>query len=64
MEIRSSDLFKHWASGWKIGAVVKVDETSRMVTPVVDIFNRETSVDIDFSRLVDAETLDTAVGEF
>ena len=47
----------------KIGQVVKVDETTHMVTLLVEIFDRETLVDVDFTRLVDPNAVDTAVGE-
>jgi transcription antitermination factor NusG len=47
----------------KVGKVVKVDETTRMVTLAVDIFDRETLVDVDFTRLADPDSLDTAVAE-
>jgi transcription antitermination factor NusG len=47
----------------KIGKVVRVDETTRMVTLALDIFDRETLVDVAFTRLVDPDMADTAVGE-
>jgi transcription antitermination factor NusG len=47
----------------RIGKVMKVDETTDMVTLVMDIFDRETLVDVDFARLVDPDAVDTAVGD-
>ena len=47
----------------RIGRVVKVDETTALVTLAMDIFDRETLVDVDFTRLVDPDALDTAVGD-
>jgi len=44
----------------KVGKVMKVDETTHMVTLVVDIFDRETLVDVDFTRLAEPDALDTA----
>jgi len=48
----------------KVGKVVKVDETAHMVTLAIDIFDRETLVDVDFTRLADPGALNTAVAEF
>ncbi len=47
----------------KVGKVVKVDETTNMVTLVIVIFDRETLVDVDFTRLADPDALDTVVAE-
>ena len=47
----------------KVGKVVKVDETTHMVTLAIDIFDRETLVDVDFARLVDPDAFDSAVAE-
>jgi transcription antitermination factor NusG len=47
----------------RIGKVVKVDETTTTVTLVVQIFDRETLVDVDFTRLLEPDTLDPAMGD-
>ena len=47
----------------KVGKVMKIDETTHMVTLVVDIFDRETLVDIDVTRLADPDAMDAASAE-
>jgi len=47
----------------KVGQVRKVDEATHMVTLVVDIFDRETLVDIDVTRLADPDAMDAASAE-
>jgi hypothetical protein len=42
---------------------MKIDETTHMVTLVVDIFDRETLVDIDVTRLADPDAVDAASAE-
>ena len=47
----------------RVGKVVKVDDITQMVTLAIDIFDRETLVDVDFTRLAEPDTLNTAVAE-
>jgi transcription antitermination factor NusG len=47
----------------RVGKVLKVDETAHMVTLVVEMFDRETLVDIDGTRLADPDAMDAASAE-
>jgi transcription antitermination factor NusG len=47
----------------KAGKVLKVDETTHTVTLAVEIFDRETLVDIDVTRLADPDAMDAASAE-
>jgi len=47
----------------KVGTITKIDEPQQTVTLVLNIFERETIVEVAFMRLLPRESTETAVSE-